>query len=189
MLRAIVTHGGAGASGTMPQWRSEKGSEPRGWDVPVSQVMTPSKDIVWLSPDDTLEEGRSLMHASGKRMLPVLSGATMLGIIEPRDIARYLHLSTAEGSRSAKDSWVSTVLRHKGMPLSTRVARPEGEGFGGPDAGGAYVAPFAALASRAPSLSGPPPTKGRVPCAHPRCFPRTSRAAPGTRRLGKGDLL
>jgi protein phosphatase PTC7 len=128
MLRAIATRGGAGSGGTTPQWRSGQGTEPRGWwDVPVSRVMTPSKDIVWLSPDDTLEEGRSLMHASGKRMLPVLSGATMLGIVEPRDIARYLHLSTAEGSRSAKDSWVSTVLRHKGMPLSTRLARVEGE--------------------------------------------------------------
>ena len=108
-LRAIVNKGHS----------SEHSAEPIGWNVPVSQVMTPSKDLVCLSPTDTLEDARSLMAVSGKRHIPVLSGSTLLGVLNPKDIARFIHLS--QGNHSAKTDYVSTVMPRKGLPLGTHL--------------------------------------------------------------------
>jgi len=98
----------------------EGANEPVGWNVPVSRTMTLSKDLVFLSPKDSLESARSLMAISGKRHVPVLSGETLLGVISPKDIARFLHLSTGDPN-SAKSDYVSAVLSRKGMPLGTRL--------------------------------------------------------------------
>ena len=81
MLRTVVTKGKL----------SEYGTEPEGWNVPVSSVMTPATELIFLSPTDTLDDARSLMAVSGKRHMPVLSGETLMGIINPKDIASYLH--------------------------------------------------------------------------------------------------
>lgn len=118
ILRAIVRIG----------VKDEYSGEPTGWNVPVAQVMTPSKDLVFLSPTDTLEDARSLMAISGKRHIPVLSGSTLLGILNPKDIAKYIHLST---ERSAKAEYVTTVMPRKGMPLGTKV-KAEGPAAGVP---------------------------------------------------------
>ena len=96
-------------------------AEPVAWSVPVADVMTHSKDLVHLTPSDTLDEARSLMTVSGKRHVPVLSGDTLLGVIAPKDIARFL-FDELHGDESAKEQYVSTVMRRKGMPLATRVA-------------------------------------------------------------------
>lgn len=82
--------------------------------------MTQSKDLVYLSPDDTLEEARALLAHSGVRHLPILSGSTLLGVISPRDIARCLHLAVPTHD-SAKKAFVSTVMPHKGIPMGTRL--------------------------------------------------------------------
>ena len=54
-------------------------SEPTSWNVPIKQVMTPSRDLVFLSPKDTLEDARALMAVSGKRHIPVLDGSDLAG--------------------------------------------------------------------------------------------------------------
>lgn len=118
LLRAIVRRG----------TKDEYSGEPTGWNVAVSQVMTPSKDLVFLSPTDTLEDARSLMAVSGKRHIPVLSGSTLLGILNPKDIAKYIHLAT---ERSAKAEYVTMVMPRKGMPLGTKL-KAEGPAAGAP---------------------------------------------------------
>ena len=110
LLRTVVTRG------TQPPGSSQR--EPVGWNVPVSSVMTASTELIFLRPNDTLEDARSLMAVSGKRHVPVLSGDTLLGIINPKDIARYLHGVSAE---SAKTDYVSRVMPRRGMPLGVRV--------------------------------------------------------------------
>ena len=59
-------------------------SEPTSWNVPIKQVMTPSRDLVFLSPKDTLEDARALMAVSGKRHIPVLDGSDLLGVISQK---------------------------------------------------------------------------------------------------------
>lgn len=92
--------------------------EPHGWNRSVREIMTKSKELVFLSPADTLEDARALMAVSGKRHIPVLSGSTLLGVLSPKDIARSLHLQRPEvRNQTAKTSYVSTVIPHKGIPL------------------------------------------------------------------------
>lgn len=95
-------------------------TEPQHWNVPISKIMTPSKDLVFLSPKDSLDDARALMSLSGKRHIPVISGSTMLGIITPKDIAHALHLEMDKG-QTAKASYVTTVMPRMGMPLGTRL--------------------------------------------------------------------
>jgi protein phosphatase PTC7 len=99
-------------------------SEPTSWNVPIKQVMTPSRDLVFLSPKDTLEDARALMAVSGKRHIPVLDGSDLLGVISPKDIARALHLFRGEDI-SAKASYVATVMPRKGMPSNTQFIHDE----------------------------------------------------------------
>ena len=103
---------------------------PSGWNVTVRSVMTLSKDrarathgalphrappprcaaepmhhawlqdLVFLSPNDTLDDARAVMYESGKRHVPVLQGESLLGIVGPKDIARCLHLE-----RAAQQVW------------------------------------------------------------------------------------
>jgi protein phosphatase PTC7 len=95
-------------------------AEPNGWNVQVKTVMTPSKDLVYLGPNDTLEEARALLAHSGVRHLPILSGSNLIGVISPKDIARCLHLAVPTASdHSAKKAFVQTVMPHKGIPRGT----------------------------------------------------------------------
>jgi len=118
MLRTVVTKGKL----------SEYGTEPEGWNVPVSSVMTPASELIFLSPNDTLEEARALMAVSGKRHMPVLSGETLMGIINPKDIASYLHHHVL-GESSAKEDYVSRVMPRRGMPTGVRVNRTDAQPF------------------------------------------------------------
>ena len=97
--------------------------------------MTPAKDLVYLSPSDTLDEVRSLMALSGRRHIPVLAGSTLLGILNPKDIAKYIHLQR-NASTSAKSDFVQTVMPRKGVPIGTKLTRGSGlAGRGGAAAG------------------------------------------------------
>jgi len=87
--------------------------------------MTPAKDLVYLSPSDTLDEVRSLMALSGRRHIPVLAGSTLLGILNPKDIAKYIHLQR-NASTSAKSDFVQTVMPRKGVPIGTKLTRGSG---------------------------------------------------------------
>ena len=118
MLRTVVTKGKL----------SEYGTEPEGWNVPVSSVMTPATELIFLSPTDTLDDARSLMAVSGKRHMPVLSGETLMGIINPKDIASYLHHHVL-GESSAKEDYVSRVMPRRGMPTGVRVNRADAQPF------------------------------------------------------------
>ena len=95
-------------------------SEPRRWNEQLSGIMTPSKDLIFISPDASFEDARSLMSVSGKRHIPVLSAHELLGVITPRDIA--LAQAQAVERRTAKESYVSTVMPRKGVPSGTTVA-------------------------------------------------------------------
>ena len=117
LLRCIVREG------EPPFARYDGVSEPRGWNERISNVMTPSKDLVFLTPRDTLEDARALMAVSGKRHIPVLQGSDLIGVISPKDIARALHLERAEDI-SAKASYVATDMPRKGVPLNTRLLEP-----------------------------------------------------------------
>ena len=103
-------------------------NEPVGWNVMVSSVMTLAKDLVYLSPEDTIEEARALVSVTGHSQIPVLSGTTVLGVISPKDIARTLHSTSPEvQQQSAKTAYVSTVMSRRGMPLGTRLKAPSKE--------------------------------------------------------------
>ena len=120
LLRCIVNKG-------QPHFKLYDGvTEPSAWNLPISHVMTPSKDLVYLSPKDTLEDARALMSVSNKRHIPVIHGFELLGVISPKDIARALHLERSEDV-SAKASYVATVMPRKGMPITTRLAEPTEE--------------------------------------------------------------
>ena len=117
LLRCIVREG-------KPAQSSYDGvTEPQNWNLSIAYVMTPSKDLVFLSPRDTLEDARALMSISGKRHVPVLSGSELLGVVSPKDIARALHLERHEDI-SAKASYVSTVMPRKGVPLNLHLPTP-----------------------------------------------------------------
>ena len=117
LLRCIVREG-------KPSQSSYDGvTEPQNWNLSIAYVMTPSKDLVFLSPRDTLEDARALMSISGKRHVPVLSGSELLGVVSPKDIARALHLERHEDI-SAKASYVSTVMPRKGVPLNLHLPTP-----------------------------------------------------------------
>lgn len=65
---------------------TDPAAEPRNWNQPVKPIMTPSKDLIFLSPKDTLDDARALMSISGKRHIPVLSEGALIGIISPKDV-------------------------------------------------------------------------------------------------------
>ena len=156
LLRCVVERG-------VQQYHT---AEPVAWSVPVADVMTHSKDLVHLTPSDTLDEARSLMTVSGKRHVPVLSGDTLLGVIAPKDIARFL-FDELHGDESAKEQYVSTVMRRKGMPLATRVATRSAD-----EAAAEHgYALISAVLARAPAEGGHR-RRGRLP----------PRAADGRRR-------
>jgi CBS domain-containing protein len=56
---------------------------PVSWDVLVSSIMTRTRDVVYLTPEDSVEEAHALFATSGKRHIPVLSGSTLLGMPTP----------------------------------------------------------------------------------------------------------
>ena len=101
LLRVVVQRG-------QPPAEYDPYSEPRAWNDQVKTMMTPSKELVFLTPNDTLRDARALMSVSGKRHIPVLSGNSLLGVISPKDIARALHQERGSDV-SAKESYVSTV--------------------------------------------------------------------------------
>ena len=80
------------------------GSEPTSWNVPIESVMTHSRDLVFLTPKDTLEDARALMSVSGKRHIPVLDGTRLLGVISPKAIARALHFERNEDVTGERQS-------------------------------------------------------------------------------------
>ena len=115
LLRAVVHKG-------QPPVEWDPRSEPTAWNEFVKDIMTPSRELIFLTPKDTLDDARALMAVSGKRHIPVLSGNSLLGIMSPKDIAKALHLEHQEGvGVSAKESYVSTVMPRKGMPLATQL--------------------------------------------------------------------
>jgi len=87
------------------------------WDVQVGAVMTPTKKIVYLTPEDSIEEAHELLAVSGKRHIPVLSGSALVGVISSQTVLRSLHESAqpSDEGRSAKDSFVSTIIHRQGV--------------------------------------------------------------------------
>ena len=118
LLRAVVR------LGKPPSVLSSQ-TEPTSWNEHIKAIMTPSRELVFLTPKDTLSDARALMSVSGKRHIPVLSGNSLLGIMSPKDIARMLHQEMSD-EVSAKESYVSTVMPRKGMPLATKLVDKEG---------------------------------------------------------------
>jgi protein phosphatase PTC7 len=117
LLRCI-----ARASGDPESLLFNPAKEPHGWNCSVREIMTLSKDLIFLTPNDTLEDARALMSVSGKRHIPVLAGSTLLGVISPKLIAQVLHLQRPDVQReTAKKSYVSTVIPRKGMPIGTKA--------------------------------------------------------------------
>ena len=68
LLRIIIREGRPTPNGANGE------SEPHSWNMAISHAMTSSKDLVYLTPKDTLEDARALMSVSGKRHIPVLQG-------------------------------------------------------------------------------------------------------------------
>jgi protein phosphatase PTC7 len=120
-----------------------------GWNQKVKRVMTPSKDLVFLEPNGTLEEARALLALSGRRHLPILSGSTLLGVIAPKDLAKHLYLQRPE-AQSAKYSSLQ-LSSHRGLPLGTRLHAPLGSAQ--------QIAP---IAMRSGVCSLPHPGKGTL---------------------------
>ena len=58
---------------------AERGSH--SWDGKVSDVSVPSKDIIYVRPNDSVEDCRAVMALSNKNHLPVLEGHKLLGVV------------------------------------------------------------------------------------------------------------
>ena len=115
-VRCIVRRGSTSADSGL-----FGGGEPTGWNDEVRTIMTPSRELIFLSPKDTLDDARALMSVAGKRQIPVLSGNTLLGVVSPKDIAKALHMERSV-ELTAKASYVTHVIPHKGIPTATKVA-------------------------------------------------------------------
>ena len=94
------------------------------WDVQVGSIMTPTRHVLYLTPEDSVEEAHALIATSGKRHIPVLSGSSLLGVISTMTLLRGL---LPDDGGSAKDRFVSTVMGRKGVPRGTELEQPGAE--------------------------------------------------------------
>ncbi|CAK4698760.1 unnamed protein product [Aphanomyces euteiches] len=91
----------------------------------VKDAALPSKDIVHVTPEDSLQDCRVVMALTGRGELPVLSGDSLLGIISLTDIAALIvnKESQADGeAHSAKSDYVHVILPRTGLPKYTSLA-------------------------------------------------------------------
>ncbi|ETV67665.1 hypothetical protein, variant 1 [Aphanomyces astaci] len=91
----------------------------------VKDAALPSRDIVHVTPEDTLQDCRAVMALTGRGELPVLSGDSLLGIISLTDIASLLVKNDSQNdgeAHSAKSDYVHLILPRKGLPKNTSLA-------------------------------------------------------------------
>ncbi|KAF0687628.1 Aste57867_20612 [Aphanomyces stellatus] len=90
----------------------------------VKDAALPSKDIVHVTPEDSLQDCRAVMALTGRGELPVLDGDSLLGIISLTDIAALIVKkdSQADGeAHSAKSDYVHLIVPRKGLPKNTSL--------------------------------------------------------------------
>ncbi|CAH0516084.1 unnamed protein product [Peronospora belbahrii] len=94
------------------------------WNIKVSQVAIPARKVLFVSPDDSLEDCRAVMALSGVGELPVLKGSKLLGTVSLTDIASLIHRHDAQlnpDPTSAKSDYVNLILPRKGLPANTSL--------------------------------------------------------------------
>ncbi|ETW08257.1 hypothetical protein, variant 1 [Aphanomyces invadans] len=91
----------------------------------VKNAALPSREIVHVTPEDSLQDCRAVMALTGRGELPVLSGDSLLGIISLTDIAALLVKNESQKNgeaHSAKSDYVHLILPRKGLPKNTSLA-------------------------------------------------------------------
>ncbi|TDH67174.1 hypothetical protein CCR75_006609 [Bremia lactucae] len=94
------------------------------WTIKVSEVALPARKVLYVSPDDSLEDCRAIMALSGIGELPVLQGSKLLGTVSLIDIASLLHRHDAQYNpdpTSAKSDYINLILPRKGLPPNTSL--------------------------------------------------------------------
>ncbi|KAJ0397862.1 hypothetical protein P43SY_005953 [Pythium insidiosum] len=97
---------------------------PCDWDTKVLDVAIPAREILHVSPTDSLEDCRAVMALSGRGELPVLEGGKLLGTVSLIDIASLLHRKDEQesaGKTSAKSDYINVILPRKGLPVNTSL--------------------------------------------------------------------
>ncbi|CAI5714132.1 unnamed protein product [Hyaloperonospora brassicae] len=92
------------------------------WHTKVSEVAIPARKMLFVSPEDTLEDCRAVMALSAVGELPVLKGNKLLGTVSLTDIASLVHRHDAKLSpdpSSAKSDYINLILPRKGLPANT----------------------------------------------------------------------
>lgn len=95
------------------------------WDTKVIKIAIPAREILHVSPDDSLEDCRAVMALSGRGEIPVLEGGKLLGTVSLIDIASLLHRRDEQDNgqhASAKSDYINVILPRKGLPLNTSLA-------------------------------------------------------------------
>lgn len=94
------------------------------WNVKVSEVAIPARKVLYVSPEDSLEDCRAVMALSGVGELPVLKGSKFLGTVSLTDIASLIHRHDAQSNpdpTSAKSDYINLILPRKGLPANTSL--------------------------------------------------------------------
>ncbi|CEG37218.1 phosphatase ptc7 family protein [Plasmopara halstedii] len=94
------------------------------WNVKVSEVAIPARKVLYVSPEDSLEDCRAVMALSGVGELPVLRGSKLLGTVSLIDIASLIHRHDAQFNpdpTSAKSDYINLILPRKGLPANTSL--------------------------------------------------------------------
>ncbi|DBA04229.1 TPA: hypothetical protein N0F65_009464 [Lagenidium giganteum] len=94
------------------------------WNTKVSEVAMPAREMLHVSPEDSLQDCRAVMALSGRGELPVLEGEKLLGTVSLTDIASLLHRKDSQlnPNPSAKSDYINVILPRMGMPVNTRLA-------------------------------------------------------------------
>uniref|UniRef100_M4BS73 CBS domain-containing protein n=1 Tax=Hyaloperonospora arabidopsidis (strain Emoy2) TaxID=559515 RepID=M4BS73_HYAAE len=94
------------------------------WHTKVSEVAIPARKMLFVSPEDSLEDCRAVMALSGFGELPVLKGNKLLGTVSLTDIASLIHRHDAQlnpDPSSAKSDYINLILPRKGLPANTSL--------------------------------------------------------------------
>ncbi|CAI5744705.1 unnamed protein product [Peronospora destructor] len=104
--------------------RSSIASKKTDWNVKVSEVAIPARKVLFVSPEDSLEDCRAVMALSGVGELPVLKGSKLMGTVSLTDIASLIFRHDAQlnpDPTSAKSDYINLILPRIGLPANTSL--------------------------------------------------------------------
>jgi Zn-dependent protease len=102
-LRGIVTFGDLGKV-PRERWASTS----------VIEILTPTRDLVTVAPDDDLRSALRLLAEHGYNQLPVLDNGRLVGMLNRNHVLQYLHLRQQLSDRGGPSSQTPNETRRVG---------------------------------------------------------------------------